>query len=418
MAILQIWATISGLVLLILMIKTIHFTHAIESLKDVVVNKDGNGDTNWPKISFIIPACNEEKTIETAARSLLGIDYPNLEIVVVNDRSTDSTGKIVDQLAAKDPRMKVLHIKNLPAGWLGKVHALDVGISTTKSEWILLADADIHFHGDAIKKAITYCKNNKTDFLTTVPDIKSKSWALQTLIAQLFHQASLFFNPNKLNNPKQKTCYGQGAFMLMRRSVYDRSEGMRWLRMEAIDDTGLAVMMRRAGAKMGAIAGQDEIELEWYPDVITYIKGVEKNAFAFCQYNWFILLGFCLTNWLLVLGFTVVPILSGNHAVQLLCGLSLFGYLMAIYLQMKKLLDLHFWQVALFPIAVAVLPFIFIRAAALAVLNRGIYWRGTFYSLSELKKNQRMKLANLVFDVDEDEATSVADAEFAKNHGH
>ncbi len=423
MILFQIWATISGIILLLLMIKTIRFNFAIESLKDVLIDEENNrtslqknsqalqksaktknshSPSSWPKISFIVPACNEEQTIKAAAESLLDIDYPNLEIVIVNDRSTDNTGKIADRFAERDSRLKVLHITELPEGWLGKVHALDRGISMTKSEWILLADADIHFNSDAIKKAITYCQNKKIDFLTAVPDIKSKSSSLQILIAQLFHQASLFFSPKRLNDPKQKTCYGQGAFMLLNRAMYDRSEGMQWLRMEVIDDTGLAVMMRRAGARMGAVAGKDEIQLEWYPDVAAYFKGVEKNAFAFCQYNWLILFGLGLTNWLFVLGFSLAPVFSGNSLIQGFCAFSLLGYLGAIYFQMKKLLDLRFWQVCMFPIAVLILPVIFVRAATLSVINKGIYWRGTFYSLVELKRNQRMKLANLVFSIDED----------------
>jgi len=404
MTLIQGWSIISSFLLLLLTIKTLKFKSSIDSLKDVRVRLPAN--QNWPKISFIVPACNEGETIRTAAKSLLEIDYPNLEVVMVNDRSIDDTGKIMDQLASEDRRLKVIHIKELPKGWLGKVHALNKGIESTRGEWILLADADIHFNVDAMKKAVTYCHEKSIDFLTAVPDIRSKSPVLQTLIAQLLHQASLFFHPQKLNDPKQRTCYGQGAFMLLRRVVYEKSEGMKWLRMEAIDDTGLAVMMRRAGARMGAVSGKDEISLEWYPGVMAYIKGVEKNAFAFCQYNWFILLGMCVTNWLLVLGFTLAPAKSDCLGIQIFCVFSLASYLLAIRQQMKKLIRLRFSQICFFPVAIMVMPLVFIRAAVLVALNKGIYWRGTFYSIIELKANQRMKLANLIFSIDERDIVS------------
>jgi len=167
--------------------------------------------------------------------------------------------------------------------------------------------------------------------------------------------------------------------------------------MEAVDDTGLAVMMRKAGARMGALAGKDEISLEWYPSLPSYLRGVEKNAFALCQYNWGILLSLCVTNWWFFFGFTWAPWHCTVAWIQWFNGLGLASYYLAIYLQMKNLMQVRLYQVLLFPVAIALLPLIFLRAAALAVLRGGIDWRGTFYPLEELKQNQKMKLLSLVF---------------------
>jgi glycosyltransferase involved in cell wall biosynthesis len=394
MTIYQIWAATIGIFLLIMTWKTKRFTKNMILLKNLPV-----GHLRWPKVSFIVPACNEEEHIERATQTLLNIDYPNLEIVIVNDRSTDKTGEIAERVAKNDPRMKVIHIKELPAGWLGKVHALEKGIAATKGDWILLADADIHFSKTALKKALTYCETENLDFMTAVPDITTKNSILQMMIAQLFHQATVFFDPRRMNDPKNKTCYGQGAFMLVKRTTYERSEKLEWLRMEAIDDTGLALMMRRAGARMGAVAGKDEIQLEWYPSVRSFVHGVEKNAFAFSQYSLILLSGFLLTITTIFLGFTLAPALSDSILIQAFSVTSMIVYLAAIRSQMKNIMKLKLWQILLFPIAFIALPFVFLRAGLLAIWRNGIIWRGTFYSLDDLKKNQRMKLANLVFDV-------------------
>ena len=388
-----LWSFAVGVGLFFLAFRTLRFRFNVVSLKDIELRSK----KNWPSIAFIVPACNEEESVRGAAESLLQIDYPNLRFVLVNDRSIDQTGRILKAIANQDARVQSLDIQLLPEGWLGKVHALHKGIEASQSEWILLADADIHFSTQALRKAIQYCEDHNLDFLTAMPEVKTRSRSLQILIAQLFHQGSLLFNPKRLNDPKVRTCYGQGAFMLLRRSVYEKSERMSWLRMEAVDDTGLAVMMRRAGARMGALAGKDEISLEWYPSVRSYIRGVEKNAFALCQYNWGILVGLCLTNWWFCLGFTIVPWLSENNFVRLFTLLGLACYYLAIYLQMRRLMQLNFIQVLLFPVAIAILPIVFLRAAGLAVFRGGIDWRGTFYSLPDLKANQRMKLANLMF---------------------
>ena len=166
---------------------------------------------------------------------------------------------------------------------------------------------------------------------------------------------------------------------------------------------------------MGAVSGRGEIELEWYPNVMGYIKGVEKNAFAFCQYRWSILFVMGLLNWAFVLGFTLIPILSHQLWVQLMSLTCTIAYLTSIHLQMKKILDLKFWQVCFFPLAIISLPIVFLRAATLAKINKGIYWRGTFYSLDELKKNQRMKLTNLIFSIDEEEKSEEAAEDFGSD---
>lgn len=395
MTIFQIWASIVGIFLLVMTWKTNRFTRHMTLLKNLPV-----GQMNWPKVSFIVPACNEEDYIEKSAHSLLQIDYPNLEVVIVNDRSTDRTGEIVNRIAKEDSRIKVIHIKELPEGWLGKVHALDNGIKATTGDWILLADADINFSKTALKKALTYCADESLDFLTAVPDITTKSSILQMMIAQLFHQATVFFDPRKMNDPKHKTCYGQGAFMLVKRATYEKSERLEWLKMEALDDTGLALMMRRVGARMGAVAGKDEIQLEWYPSVRGFVEGVEKNAFAFSQYSLVLLSGFILTVSAIFLGFTLAPALAESAPVQVFSVACMAIYLLSIRKQMKNIMELRFWQILLFPIAFLALPFVFLRAAILAISRKGIIWRGTFYSLDELKKNQRMKLANLAFDME------------------
>jgi len=211
--------------LFLLAYRTLKFRWSVTSLRHVQLKERLNNP--WPSICFVVPACNEEENVEAAAESLLKIDYPSLHFVMVDDRSTDRTGAILERLAANDQRLQTIHIKNLPAGWLGKVHALNAGIESSQSEWILLADADIHFSAQALRKAIQYCEEEKLDFLTAMPDVKTRSRALQILIAQLFHQGSLLFNPKRLNDPKSRTCYGQGGFILLRRKAVASNGGCR-----------------------------------------------------------------------------------------------------------------------------------------------------------------------------------------------
>lgn len=401
MLIFQIWAIASGIVLLGLGWRTRKFTKSLTLLQDLASDwkpvEKKMGPSDWPKISLVIPACNEGETIEAAMASLLEVDYPNLEIIVVNDRSNDKTRQIVDQLSLSDHRIIPTHVNYLPEGWLGKVNALDRGINMTSAEWILVSDADVHFAPDSLKSAVAHCLKDDVDFMTVIPDVVTRSPLLHVIIAQLFHQASLFFQPDRINDPKHRACYGQGAFMLIRKSTYLRSKRLEWLKMEVVDDTGLALLMRRAGARMAAVSGKNQISLEWYPTFKAFTRGIEKNAFAFSQYSVPILLSFTAAVYLNVFGFLISPFLAGHLGFVIFSASCLAFYLRSTHLQLNRILHLKPWTVLALPLASILLPMLFLRASILTLIRGGVNWRGTFYALNELRGNQRMKLANLVF---------------------
>lgn len=393
-----LWTVGTGLLFQFLAWRTRGFADSILSLKDMPIDHNPPvGRTRWPRVSLVIPACNEADTIEGALQSLLNINYPDLEIILVDDRSTDGTGEIIDRVAMSDHRVRALHVHELPQGWLGKVHALEQGMALTTGEWILLTDADVHFSREALKKAIAFSLHQSLDFLTVIPDVKTRGFGLRVMMAQLFHQASIFFNPKKINHPSHKACYGQGAFNLLRRTAYEASEGMRWLHMEVVDDTGLAYMMRKTGAKMGALAGLDEVKIEWYPSLKSFLRGLEKNGFAFSQYSKSLLASQIFAAVTVFLGFTVIPLFTNSAAAMAFCWSSLVIYLFAIHGQLKKIIKVGPFTILAFPVSFVVLQFILLRSAYLNLKRGGIDWRGTFYRLSDLRANQKMKLASLVF---------------------
>ncbi len=399
MEVIHICVVLTSLFFLVLAWRTRSFSKGLDALENQELDAEmliPSADGQWPLISLVVPACNEGETIEAAAESLIALDYPNLEVIFVNDRSTDQTGALIERIQKKSDRFRAIHISTLPQGWLGKVHAMSKGIEAAKGEWIILTDADVHFSAHALRKAVAYNRKNRLDFLTIIPDLVTQTFRLQVLMAQLYHQASLFFNPRKLNDPAHRVCYGQGAFLMFDRALYARSPGLEWLKMEVVDDTGFALMMRRAGARMGAVSGRNELRLEWYTSVASMVKGLEKNGFAMCQYSLPTMVGFIMGTWLIFLGFTVFPFLAKSWGYGLLSFLSLATYLASIDFQLRKLMDLNRLSVCFFPITFVLLPFIFLRAGILANWRDGIHWRGTFYSLDELRSNQRMKLVNLL----------------------
>ncbi len=122
-----------------------------------------------PPISVIVSAKNEEEDIEKSVKSLLSIDYPEIELVVVNDRSTDRTGEILDSLSQQHSNLKPVHITSLPEGWIGKSHGLFQGSKMASKEWILFSDGDVIFENKALKLALKYAISKKLDHLVLIP---------------------------------------------------------------------------------------------------------------------------------------------------------------------------------------------------------------------------------------------------------
>ena len=129
-----------------------------------------------PMVSVLVPACNEAETVERAMRSLLTLDYPNIEIIAINDRSTDDTGDILDCLAAGNPCLRVVHIRTLPEGWLGKNHALHIAGREARGEWILFTDADVVYRPEALSKAMAYAGQTGADHLVACPHCRGDNF--------------------------------------------------------------------------------------------------------------------------------------------------------------------------------------------------------------------------------------------------
>jgi glycosyltransferase involved in cell wall biosynthesis len=123
----------------------------------------------WPKVSVVVPARDEAERIEEALRSLARLDYPDLEVIAVDDRSGDGTGAIMDRIAAEQPRVEAMHITSLPEGWLGKCHAMHMGARRATGEILLFTDGDVVFSPDILRLAVRYLCGRRLDHLALMP---------------------------------------------------------------------------------------------------------------------------------------------------------------------------------------------------------------------------------------------------------
>lgn len=345
----------------------------------------------WPGLSIIITACNEADTIESAMKTVLEQDYPELEIIIVNDRSTDGTGHLVDALAKTDARVKAVHVKQLPGNWIGKVHAINAGAKVATGEWLLFTDADVHFHQGILRKAMAYALNENSDHLTLLPRVDTHLFWLETAIAAFRLMFLSSANASRLNNPNSKAFIGVGAFNMVKKSALKKSKGLEWLRMEVIDDMGLGLLMKNAGGKTSmAYAGKD-LGLIWYPSLAAMFKGLEKNAFGPGTGYRYTRLGFIVVFiWLL----NIVPLLAifytGVEYLWVL-GVVAYGFLVYTMYVSAKRFNTPFVPSLFVQPGQILFTFMMINAAIKCKKQGGINWRGTIYPVEALKAGQRVK---------------------------
>src|SRR4029077_15828446 len=177
-------------------------------------------DDDCPPISILFAARDEEEKLPAALATLMEIDYPRLEVIAVDDRSQDATGRILDEFAAAHPRLHVVHVAELPQGWLGKPHALQKAYEASSGEWLLFTDADVRFAPDSLRRAIAIARSRSADHLTLFGDVLMVGF-WETVVLTFFGLAMHVGNEShRVSDPNSRAYIGVGAFQLIRRSAY------------------------------------------------------------------------------------------------------------------------------------------------------------------------------------------------------
>ncbi len=359
-----------------------------------LVDLDPSDPAVWPRVSAIVPGRDEAASIGAALATRLADDYPDLELVVVDDRSTDATPQIIERLAAEDPRVVPLRIDVVPDGWLGKLNALEQGTLAATGEWLLISDADIHFERGTLRKAVAFCEEQGRDFLALVPEFRSESFAVNVLWATFIRILAMSLAPAGIRDPESSASAGSGSFMLIRRSAYDASPGFEYLRMETADDMALGMIIKQSGGRCEFMNGRDAAWLPSYPSVAAFMRGVEKNGSSMAgtpfalvaagmllaglvEYSPLITLAVGLatqTGWLTALG-ALTALVATTAAVG------------ALWTNTHTFVPALLWPLGWLGMAAGVT-----RAAWLVHRRGGVVWRDTFYSTEEVLAGQRYKL--------------------------
>jgi glycosyltransferase involved in cell wall biosynthesis len=354
---------------------------------DVVANEIVSAETglSTPKVTIVVPARNEARTIEPALRSLRKLDYPNYEIIAVNDRSEDGTGEIMDRVAAEadGALIRVVHLAELPSGWLGKTHAMWRGAQQGSGEWILFTDADVVFRPDTLRRALAYSEQAQADHLVLFPTMIIKS-ADERMVMAIF-QALIGFGhrPWKVADPNARDYIGIGAFNMVRRSVYEKLGTYQRMKLAVIDDMQLGMLVKKHGFRQRVAFGMDLARIHWATGAFGILHNLSKNLFAYVRFSVPMAIGAVLGLLLLnLLPFVGLILASGwawvGYAVSVLC-------IFVIYIGMSKKSDIPAWYIVTHPVSSVLLAYTILLSAFKTLTNGGVVWRGTLYPLDELR---------------------------------
>jgi len=339
-----------------------------------------------PRVSIVIPARNEERNVEEALQSILALDYDNLEIDVVDDRSTDSTGEILDRMARANPRLRVVHVRELPPGWLGKNHALELGGHKATGDFLLFTDADVVLAPSALRRAVAAMEADGLDHLAVAPEIERPSVPFEMFIGVFSLFFALFVKPWKVPDPKSQSHVGIGAFNLVRASAWRAVGGHQRIAMRPDDDLKLGKLLKTSGFSQEMMFGRGMLRVEWYRSVRELIQGLMKNAFPGVDYRLSVVLSATVTQ-LTILVWPFLAVLVTSGATRWL-NLASVAVLFTLCWLNAPLAGVRRWHGVGFPLATLLFLYILWRSTLTILWRGGIDWRGTHYPLAELKANR------------------------------
>jgi glycosyltransferase involved in cell wall biosynthesis len=356
-------------------------------------------------LSVIVPARNEGEAVAVGLRSLLASKGVDLQVIAVDDRSTDETGAAMDALQTdallQAPREAgvtylVEHVHELPPGWLGKPHAMARGAALATGEWLLFTDGDVVFADDTLVRALGYIESERADHLLVVPTAVTRS-AGEAMMLPFLYVLSIW-GPRlwRVEDPRSRDGVGVGAFHLMRRSTYEAVGGWERLRMEVLEDVRMGYLIKQAGFAMRVATGRNLVRIRWAHGAWGVVTNLTKNVFAAFRFRiGFMVAGTVATAVLCLLPFVGLAMgLVGNRTwdrAWLWPSLLSIASLAALYWRYRRFADPNgvatvLWLVT-FPVGALVFVYAMVQSTVLTLVRSGVVWRGTFYPLKELREH-------------------------------
>jgi glycosyltransferase involved in cell wall biosynthesis len=339
-----------------------------------------------PLVSVLIPARNEARKIGEALQSVLKQNYPRLEFIVVNDRSTDETGAILSRMATEDRRLQIMEVIQLPDGWLGKNYALYQAAQRASGDLLLFTDADVVMDPTAITRAVNYLRVNSLEHLAVMPEVRMPGILLGMFCSAFGVFLSVYARPWRAKDPADKSSIGIGAFNLVTAQAYRASGTHQAIAMRPDDDLKLGKLLKKCGYRQEMVFGSGIIHVEWYSSFYELIDGLMKNSFAGVEYSTWRSLAAGIALFVLhVWPFLALFVTTG--LVRILNAAIVTAMLLLIA-DADRFYNLPRWYALGHPLGSLIFLYILWKSTLVALWTGSICWRGTRYPLSLLRANR------------------------------
>jgi cellulose synthase/poly-beta-1,6-N-acetylglucosamine synthase-like glycosyltransferase len=341
-----------------------------------------------PSLTVVVPACNEEAHIAATLDALLLSDYPVLKVLAIDDRSTDTTGTIMDAYAAEYASRKpgvldVIHVRDLPQGWLGKTHALHLATERTDSDFLLFTDADVLFSPSILRRAMSFVEAESADHVVVLPTMQIRTRG-EGIVLGFFQVLGMWAaRPWMVEKTKARDAIGIGAFNLVRRSAFLEIGGWQPQRMVILEDITLGRRMKAAGKRQRIAFAPGLVLVHWASGVLGLVRVMTKNLFSAMNFRPLLLLG--AMSWMIV--FFLSPLAGLFWLPTLVPALAALLSIGAVYRTLGQISQIDARYGWLYPLGTAAFLWAMVRSMIVAFMQGGVEWRGTLYPLRELRRH-------------------------------
>jgi hypothetical protein len=334
------------------------------------------------KVSIIFAYRDEKAGILDACRSVLAQDHGSIEVIAVDDRSTDGSGNALDELSG-DPRLKRVMVRDLPHGWLGKNHALQRGADCATGEWLLFTDADVIFQKDTVRRALKTANCYAADHLALLPHV-----VLNGAVENLFYRAfgTLFavrFQPWASRFRRLNGFAGVGAFNMIRRRAYQQIGEHRAIAMDIADDVMLAKRVKDAGLRLMLGSGEDAVSVRWFVGFKGMLNSIRKNSFRGFNYRLDLAIAGAAGIGVCAILPVLCVIVGGSAGVWTAAGVS-FGSMVLLQFGFGSKVPQNIFLGLAMPAGLLLFAYVIMVSVWDTWRRQAVIWRGTSYPLKQM----------------------------------
>ena len=382
---------LTSTILFIAALIIIYWIHNQYHLDIIVEIKPAPPPASSPLISICIPARNEENNIRNCVESALGQDYPNIEVIVLDDRSTDSTLTQLAEIASLDSRLLPVSGTDLPEGWAGKPFALFQASAVARGEWLCFVDADTFLAPQAISSCYSKAIETKADMFTTMNKQILGSFWEKVVMPLVMTALSVGFSPRKVNDPNTRDAIANGQFIMIRRSVYDAIGGHEKVKDQIVEDKAISEQVKWNGHHLVVADGSQVISTRMYTNLPSMWEGWTKNIYlGLSDHPSMLLLGaFGATLSVIAALFLPLWTLLGINwlfnrgawlaIVVIVQSLLVWAWLIYFRVQVARSMNISAWFALTTPLGAGVFAAMMLTSAWKVISGQGVTWRGRKY---------------------------------------